>query len=132
MWYFGRTGWSHFQTDESSTLNCHLIQISNFKFQIDVKFQCSVFIFLNRGFHAFVLTKFPLSLFHTLLCQYLTIAISISSDSFTHCTKNHISHVLEYHGKLKKTKYISSFHQLFDWKKTVFSITVKFKTRTSH
>ena len=34
-----------------------------------------------------------------------------------HCAKNHIFQVLEYHGKLKKTKEISSFHQLFGWKK---------------
>ena len=60
-WYFGHTGWSHFQTDQSTMLNRHLIQN-------EVKFQFSVFIFLNRGFHAFVLTKFPLSLFNTLSC----------------------------------------------------------------
>ena len=36
---------------------------------------------------------------------------------FWHCAKNHISQVLEYHGKLKKAMYISSFHQHFDWKK---------------
>ena len=51
--------------------------------QNDVKFQWSVFLFLNRGFHAFVLTKFPLSLFNTLSCPYLTTAISISNDSLT-------------------------------------------------
>ena len=72
----GHTGWSRFQTDESTTLNRHLIQNG-------VKFQCSIFIFLNRGFHAFVLTKFPLSLFNTLSCPYLTTAISISNDSLT-------------------------------------------------
>ena len=56
----GHTGSSRFQTDESTTLNRHLIQN-------DVKFQCSVFIFWNRGFHAFVLTKFPLSVQHFIL-----------------------------------------------------------------
>ena len=60
-----------FQTDECITLNRRLIQN-------DVKFQCSVFIFLNRGFHAFVLTKFPLSLLNLLSCPYLTTAILIS------------------------------------------------------
>ena len=54
--YFSHTGWSRFQTDQSITENRHLIRN-------DVKFQWSVFIFLNRDFHAFVLTKFPLSLF---------------------------------------------------------------------
>ena len=49
----------------------------------------------------------------------------------SHCAKNHISQVLEYHRKLKKTKYISSFHQLLSWKKAVFPITEKFKTRIS-
>ena len=34
-----------------------------------------------------------------------------------HCTKNHISHVLEYHEKLKKTKYVLSFYQHLGWKK---------------
>ena len=34
-----------------------------------VKFQWSVFIFLNTSFHAFVLRKFPLSLFNTLSCH---------------------------------------------------------------
>ena len=34
-----------------------------------------------------------------------------------HCTINPIFQVLEYHGKLKKTKQMSSFHQLFGWKK---------------
>ena len=42
------------------TLSRHLIQN-------DVKFQCSLFIFWNRGFHAFVLTKFPLSVQHFIL-----------------------------------------------------------------
>ena len=51
------------------------------KVQNNVKFQYSVFIFLNRGFHAFVLRKFPLSLFNTLSCPYLTTAISIPNDS---------------------------------------------------
>ena len=55
MWYFGHTGWTHFQTDQSTTRK-----------QNDFKFQWSVFIFLNRGFHAFVLTKFPVSLFNAL------------------------------------------------------------------
>ena len=73
-WYFGLTGWSRFQTDQSTMQNCHLIQN-------DTKFQWSVFIFWNRGFHAFVLTKFPLSLFNSLSCPYLTTTISISNDS---------------------------------------------------
>ena len=30
-----------------------------------------------------------------------------------HGAKNHISQVVEYHRKLKKTMQISSFHQLF-------------------
>ena len=34
-----------------------------------------------------------------------------------HCTKNHISQVLEYHEKFKNTKKISTFHQLFRSKK---------------
>ena len=54
------TGWNHFQTNSSATQNRYLIQN-------DVKFQWSVFIFVNRGFGAFVLTKFPLSLFNTIL-----------------------------------------------------------------
>ena len=37
-----------------------------------------------------------------------------------HCAKNHIFQVLEYHGKLKKTKEISSFHQHFGLKKPYF------------
>ena len=36
---------------------------------------------------------------------------------FKHCTKIHISQVLEYHGKLKKTKGIPSFHRRFGSKK---------------
>ena len=40
-----------------------------------------------------------------------------SSSKSCHCTKNHISQVPEYHGKLKKTKYISPFHHFFGWKK---------------
>ena len=48
-----------------------------------MKFQWSVFIFLNRVFHAFVLTKFPLSLFNTLSSQYLTTAISVSNNCLT-------------------------------------------------
>ena len=73
-WHFGHTTWSRFQTDKSTTLNRHLIQ--NY-----VKFQCSVFIFLKKGLQAFVLTKFPLPLFNTLSCRYLTFAITISNDS---------------------------------------------------
>ena len=45
--------------------NHHLIQN-------DLQFQWSVFIILNRDFHAVVLTKFPLSLFNTLSCPYFT------------------------------------------------------------
>ena len=63
-WYFGHTGRSFFQTYQSTTQNGHLIQD-------DVKFQWSVFIFLNKAFHAFVLTKFPLSLFNNSSCSYL-------------------------------------------------------------
>ena len=54
--------------------------------QNDVKFQCSVFIFLSRGFHAFVLKKFALSLLSTLSCPYLKL-ISISNDSLTFQSK---------------------------------------------
>ena len=43
--------------------------------QNDVRFQWSVFIFLNRGFQTFVWTKFPLSVFNTLFCSYLNIVI---------------------------------------------------------
>ena len=48
-----------------------------------LKIQWGVFLFLNRVFHSFVLTKFPLSLFNTLPCPYLTTVISISNDSLT-------------------------------------------------
>ena len=65
-----------------------------------------------------------------------------------HCAKNHISQVLEYHRKLKKTKAIShhqkvqnknfsitsKYHLSINFltqKKTVISITEKFKTKTS-
>ena len=48
-----------------------------------LKIQWSVFLFLNRDFHAFVLTKFPLSLFNTLPCPYMTTVISNSNDSLT-------------------------------------------------
>ena len=51
--------------------------------QNDIKFQWSAFIFLNRGFHAFVLTKFPLYLLNFLSCPYLTTPISIFNDSLT-------------------------------------------------
>ena len=37
--------------------------------------------FLSRCIHTLVLTKFPLSLFNPLSCQYLTTPISISNDS---------------------------------------------------
>ena len=46
-------------------------------------FQWSLFIFLNKDFHEFVLTKFSLSLFNTLSCPYMTTAILISKDSLT-------------------------------------------------
>ena len=67
-WYFDYTCWSRFQTDHSTTQNRHLVQN-------DVKFQWSVFILFNRGFHAFVLTKSPLlcstlCLVHTWLPPY--------------------------------------------------------------
>ena len=39
------------------------------------------------------------------------MATAISSKS--HCTKNHIPQVLEYHEKFKNTKIVSTFHQLF-------------------
>ena len=73
-WYFGHTGRSFFQTYQSTTQNGHLIQD-------DVKFQWSVFIFLNKAFHAFVLTKFPLSLstlhlVHTWIPPYQFLTIS--------------------------------------------------------
>ena len=65
MRYFGHTCWGRFQTKQSTTQSRHLKQK-------DFKFQYSVFIFLNSGFHAFVLTKFPFSLFITLSWSYLT------------------------------------------------------------
>ena len=75
-WYFGHTGWSHFRTDQTATQNCHLTQY-------DVKFQWSVLIFQNRGFHVFVLTKFILSLFNPSPYPYLTTVIPISNDFLT-------------------------------------------------
>ena len=59
-WQISHTGWNCFQTDQSTTQNRHLIQN-------DAKFQWTISILLNRGFHAFVLTKSPLSLFNTYL-----------------------------------------------------------------
>ena len=59
-WYFGHTGWSRFQTDQSTTQVCHLKEN-------DVKFQWSVFIFQNRDLHTFVLAKFPLFVQHFIL-----------------------------------------------------------------
>ena len=47
-----------------------------------ISVECFHFFF-NRGFHAFVLKKLPLSLLNTLSCQYLTTTISISNDSLT-------------------------------------------------
>lgn len=47
-----------------------------------------------------------------------------------HCTKNHVSQVLEYHGRLKNTKYMSSVHHLFGSEKDCISISKNFKTRT--
>ena len=46
------------------------------------------------------------------------------------CTKNHISQVFECHEKFKNTKKISTFHQLFRSKKTIFPVSEKFKRRT--
>ena len=43
--------------------------------------------------------------------------ILVMTKEIMHCAKNHISQVLKYHRKLKKTMQISSFHQLFGWKK---------------
>ena len=57
--------WPIFSRFQNTTQNRHLIQN-------DVEFQWSVFIFLNRGSHAFVLIKFPLSLFNTLSCPDLS------------------------------------------------------------
>ena len=68
-WYFSHTGWSRFQTDQSTKQNRHLIQNFNAVF--------------NESFQAFVSTKFPLSLFSTLSCSYLTTAISTSNDFLT-------------------------------------------------
>ena len=65
-WYFSYTGWSRFQTDQSTKQNRHLIQNFNAVF--------------NESFQAFVSTKFPLSLFSTLSCSYLTTALSTSND----------------------------------------------------
>ena len=46
-----------------------------------------------------------------------TFAYSFPNVCNHHCTNNRISQVLEYHGNLKKTKSISSFHQPLDIKK---------------
>ena len=43
--------------------------------------------------------------------------IDTSEFNKLHCAKNHISQVLDYHRKLKKAMYISSFHQLFGCQK---------------
>ena len=43
-----------------------------------------------------------------------------TSGNTIHCTKNYISHVLEYHEKFKNIKIISTFHQLFRFKKPYF------------
>ena len=72
-WFKPLSNWSKNNAEPSLTQN-------------DVKFQCSVFIFLSRGFHAFVLTKFALSLLSTLSCPYLKL-ISISNDSLTFQSK---------------------------------------------
>ena len=48
-----------------------------------------------------------------------------------HCAKNHISQVLEYHRKPKKTMSNHLSINFLAEKKTVFPITKKFKTRTS-
>ena len=46
-----------------------------------------------------------------------------------HCTKNHILQVLEYHGKLKKTKQTSCFHQSLGSKKECISHLWKFQNK---
>ena len=68
-------------------------------------------------------------------CFWLIIYVNkvVFCSRFTtivQCTKNHIYQVLEYNEKLKNTKKISTFHQLFRSKKTVFPISEKFKTRS--
>lgn len=45
------------------------------------------------------------------------------------CTKNYISQVLQYHGKLKSSKSISSFHQRFGSNKDCLSHRRKFKNK---
>ena len=46
-----------------------------------------------------------------------------------HCTKNHISQVLEYNEKLENTKKISTFHQLFRSKRGRISYLWKVRNR---
>ena len=64
-----------------------------------------------------------------IVISVLPIKFLICFGICSHYTKNHISQVLEYHEKFKNTKKISTFHQLFRSKKTVFPISEKFKTR---
>ena len=67
------------------------------------------------------------------LLRWLLYSFYVGSFTVTaslHCTKDHISQVLEYHGKVKKTrKYHLSINFLAE-KKTIFLMTEKFKTRT--
>ena len=61
---------------------------------------------------------FPLSrLLSSLPSLSILCLLSLLELKTLHCAKNHISQVLEYRRKLKKTTQISSFHQLFGWKK---------------
>ena len=53
----------------------------------------------------------------------------IINRKIIHWTKIHNSKVLEYHGKLKNPKLISSFDQLFGSKKTVFTNIRKVKNK---
>ena len=76
-WYLGHTDWSTFETDQFTMQKCHLIQNV-------VKFQWSIFVFLNRGFHIFVLTNFPLSLFNTLSCPSIPYYCHINFQRFPH------------------------------------------------
>ena len=81
MWYSSQTTGNRVWTNQSTVRNLRLIQN-------DIKFQCSIFIYLNRGFHIFVLTNFPLCLFSTLFCPYLTNAISYFNDFLPFLSRN--------------------------------------------
>ena len=49
--------------------------------------------------------------------NYIEMYSTHSEGKSVHCTKSHISQFLEYHGKFKNTKKISTSHQLFRSKK---------------